>query len=361
MRIFQNAGVYRSYKPRLSAITKNHATFSSSIDAFINDRVGIAHILKPVLDRASDGFFTNGDDERTQHLWAAEQGLSKQTSLDEILLAQIEHHNTDVFYNSDPMRYGDQFLKRLPGCVRKTIAWRAAPSSGGEFLRHDVIVNNFPSILNDYQRQGVRAEYLAPAHDPEMDRYAAQTDRPVDILFVGSFSRYHRSRTEMLESIAALRESLTIALHLDVSRYTRLSETPLGWVGPLKKDRRSSAIRSVSRSPVFGRDLLKALSEAKIVVNGAIDMAGPDRGNMRVWEALGCGATLISDRGLYPDHIEDGVHFCGYDSPLDVPAIAQQLISAPNMAGKIANAGYQSIANNYSKELQWRRFLEIVA
>jgi glycosyltransferase involved in cell wall biosynthesis len=360
MRLFQNSAIYPSYRPRLAKLREGATSFDAATKLFLEDRFGASHFLKPVLNHDPDAFFANGDDEATQHMWAAEQGMPQAAGLEDILLAQIEHHRTEVFYNLDPMRYGNSFLARLPGCVRRTIAWRAAPSQGGQFLAHDVIVNNFPSILEGYRSQGARAEYLAPAHDWEMDAYAARTERPIDVLFIGTFSRHHRARAAMLENIAAMANRLSVVMHLDTSRYTKLAETPLGWFGPLRKDRRSRMIRMVSHPPVFGRELLNALSNAKIVVNGAIDMAGPDRGNMRVWEALGCGATLISDRGRYPDGIVDGIHFAGYDDAGQVPDLIDQLIANPARREAMASAGNAAISTNYDKSLQWRRFSELV-
>lgn len=356
MKIFQNSGVYRSYRPRLARLTRGCDTFDAAIKAFLDDRFGAAHFLKPILDRDPSAFFANGDDEYSQRLWASEQGMAVNTSLADILLAQIEAHRAEVFYNCDPMRYGDEFLARLPGSVRRTIAWRAAPSKSGNFLGHDVIVNNFPSILKGYSEQGVRAEYLAPAHDPEMDAYAARTDRPTDVLFIGTFSRHHRVRTAMLEAIAGLHEKMNVVMHLDTSRYTRLAETPLGWVGPLRKDRRSAAIRAVARPPVFGRDLLEAISKAKIVVNGAIDMAGNDRGNMRVWEALGCGAALVTDAGEYPEPLLAGVHFEGYTCAADSVAKTVAMVNNESYRKQTAWQGYKAVSKNYSKLKQWEEF-----
>lgn len=359
MRLFQNSGVYRSYRPRLARLTAACRTFDAARKAFLGDRFGAAHFLAPVLEGQSDAFFANGDDEHSQRLWASEQGLGGETALEDILLAQIEHHRAEVFYNLDPMRFGDSFLKRLPGSVKRSIAWRAAPSGGASFLGYDAIVNNFPSLLEGYRAQGARAEYLFPSHDPEMDAYAAEDTRPVDVLFVGTYSRHHRARAEMLEAIAGLRKQLVVVMHLDTSRYTRLAETPLGWIGPLRKDRRAADIRAVARPPVFGRDLLEALSRAKIVVNGAIDMAGKDRGNMRVWEALGCRAAMISDAGNYPSQIDAGRAFVRYDDPRHVPGLILDLIGDSVARKAIADSGHATIRTVYSKQAQWQRFVEI--
>lgn len=361
MRLFQNSSVYSSYRSRLRELTASAETFDEAIAAFLSDRFGAPHFLLPVLNRSPDAFFTNGDDEVVQRFWAREHGIAEDASREDILLAQIEDHRTEVFYNLDPMRYGDAFLARLPGTVKKTIAWRAAPSYGGAFFKHDIVVNNFPTLLDGFRAAGVRAEYFAPAHDPAMDAYAATKARPIDVLFVGTYSRHHRIRTAMLETIASLRGEMTIAMHLDVSRYTRLAETPLGWVGPLRKDRRNRDIRAVSKPPVFGRDLLAAIGSAKIVVNGAIDMAGPDRGNMRVWETMGCGAALVSDRGNYPPGMEEGRHFQIYDAAEDLTSLLTKMVAQTTSTQDLAARGNAMIRSLYSKDVQWQNFIALAS
>jgi Glycosyl transferases group 1 len=360
VRLFQNSGIYPSYRPRLANLTRHSATFEDARNAFLADRYGIAHVLQPVLEGDPSAFFANGDDLHSQRLWAKAQGMRDDSPLDAILLAQIEHHRAEVFYNSDPMRYGDEFLKRLPGAIRRTIAWRAAPSQGGNFLSHDVIVNNFAGLLDGYRATGVRAEFLAPAHDPEMNAYAARTERPIDVLFIGTYSRHHMARAQVLEQVAALRNEMRVVMHLDRSRMTRLAETPAGWIGPLAKHRRSKDIRAVAREPVFGRDLLDAIGNSKIVINGAIDMAGQDRGNMRIWEAMGCGAALVSDAGRYPEAITPSEHFASYGSVAEAIGHIRTLVAEDGRRRKLAASGFSMISDRFSKDRQWQRFLEIV-
>lgn len=361
MRLFQNSGVYRSYRPQLARLTRNCQTFDEAIAVFLNDRFGAAHFLKPVLDRESSAFFANGDDEFAQRLWARKHGLPANAELDDILLAQIEEHRTEIFYNLDPMRFGDDFIRRLPGTVRRTIAWRAAPSAGGRFFGYNLVVNNFPSILESFKREGARVAPFSPAHDSELDAYAANADRPIDVLFVGTYSRHHMARSHMLLAIAALRSEMNVVMHLDKSRFTTLAETPLGWVPPLKKYRRPRDIRAIAKGPVFGRDLLSTFGQAKIVVNGAIDMAGNERGNLRVWEALGCGAAMVSDEGRYPAPMAPGSDFAvyrGVDEAVDhIRALARD--DAARIA--MAKRGHEMIKTGYCKDRQWRDFQELAA
>jgi hypothetical protein len=102
MRLFQNSGLYPSYLVRLNQLAAEASSFEARRRIFLDDRFGALHFLKPVLDGAPEAFFTNGDDEILQRHWAREQGPPGKTTLEAILLAQIEHHRTEIFYNLDP-------------------------------------------------------------------------------------------------------------------------------------------------------------------------------------------------------------------------------------------------------------------
>lgn len=356
MRVFQNAGIYPAYARCFDIANRAVVSFSGRRQAYLTDRFGAPHLLKPVLDGNQTAFFTNGDDSVLQEMWAQENGLGPGCSLDEILLAQIEAHRTEVFYNLDPMRYASSFVRRLPGCVRKSVCWRAAPSPGADFSAYDLVVCNFPSIIESWRRQGWNAGYLTPAHDPEMDAYANSVERPLDVLFIGGYSRHHTRRAGVLEAVARLAPRYKVSYCLDQSRVTRLADSPLGLLPGLSRHRRPQDIRLVSAAPVFGRELYRLMSSAKIVLNGAIDMAGEDRGNMRCFEALGCGALMVSDHGLYPAGFVDGQTMLAYRHAEEAAALTTHVLENWGRGKEIAKNGYEMVRRRYSKVAQWEMF-----
>jgi hypothetical protein len=361
VRLFQNSRYYPSLRPRIRELTKSHSTFAGQIDAVLAFRESASHILLPVDQRLEWAFFANGTDADVQRVWAREKGLSRRTSLSDILLAQIEEHRTEVFYNLDVTSWDTDFVKRLPGCVKKRIAWHAAPFRGVSFSGYDLVVCNFSSILSQIGEQGVRTEYFVPAHDPQLTAFAASESRPVDVLFVGGYSRHHRRRAAVLEAVAELASEFNIVYHLDRSRLCRLAESPAGWLLPLAEHRRPRAIRAISRGPIFGRDYYQALSAAKIVLNGAIDTSGPDRGNMRCFEALGGGALLLTDEGNYPEGMADGQTMATYASAEHAVERIRAFLATPKRRLDIAHAGHEMVSNCYSKEVQWKKFQALVA
>src|SRR6266404_9773218 len=148
MRFFQNSSLYPSYLARLNQLAPEGLSFEERRRIFLDDRYGALHFLQPVMNDDPDTFFTNGDDDLLQRQWARENGMRDEAALEDILLAQIEHHQTEVFYNLDPVRYPSSFVRKLPGCVRKALCWRAAPSGQADFTAYDAVLGNFPSILD---------------------------------------------------------------------------------------------------------------------------------------------------------------------------------------------------------------------
>jgi hypothetical protein len=98
---------------------------------------------------------------------------------------------------------------------------------------------------------------------------------------------------------------------LDASRLTKYAR---------KRDRRLAAVTKAPASRCHCQNrkasgvrttALRLIGSSKIVRSGAIDMAGADRGNMRCFEAMGCGALLLSDEGNYPEGMNghpDNIH-----------------------------------------------------
>lgn len=356
MKIFQNNGLSRGFR---SNRPKSHgATFSQQISSFLHSRFAALHLLLPVLEGDPLAFYTNGDDDQLQSAWAREHGV-RTGDLSEILLAQIEEHNTEVFYNLDPMLYGSDFVRRLPGCVRQTICWRAAPSGNVDLTGYDLVICNFPSILRDWEHRGCRTAYFAPAYDPAMSEYAGRAERSLDLVFVGGFSRHHVARTSALKEAASLADVRT-SFHLEEGRLARIANA-LPFVPVLGKHAYPRRVRELTAGPVYGREMYAQFANSRIVLNGAVDMAGSDRGNMRCFEATGCGSVLLTDAGNYPDGFIDGKTMVTYSSPDQIPGLVRRLLSDPAWASSIAQAGNSMIQTEYSKQRQWIRFLELIA
>jgi len=153
--------------------------------------------------------------------------------------------------------------------------WRAAPSGSADLTKYDLIVCNFPSILDSWRQKGCRVAYFFPAHDPVMDAYAAARSDELDLIFIGGFSRHHVKRSQALRA-AASTPGVRARFHLEDSRLTRLANF-LPPVPGLHSYRHPDEIREIRAGPLYGLDAYAAIAKSRIVFNGAVDMAGGSR------------------------------------------------------------------------------------
>jgi len=360
MRIFQVSSTQPWYRARLERLTEGMTAYGDMIAAVHHDGWVGVHTLEPVLSREPGAFYTHANNERIQRAWAREKGLPANVSLDEILFAQIEEHRPDVFYALSTAQMERRFVDRLPAGVKARVGFNAAPKTDFD-MSGVLVLCNIPSRIEKFRAEGLRSDYFTPSHAPVAEEFAANTKRDIDVVFAGTYSRHHVARSSYLDAVARLQGRYNVVFALLQSRLNLLAETPLGWIGPLRKHARPQAIRQISRGPAFGRDYFELMSRSKIVFNGAPELSADDRGNMRCWEALGVRSLMVSDAGNYPDGMKDGATIRTYRSPKEAVEVIEDALANPARSQAIADAGYEMVRTRYSKQRQWDDFQKLVA
>lgn len=363
MKLFQSAGFGQHYLANFNSRNpvSEYKSFDERKHALLQDRYDGSHILKPVYDKDPDCFFAVCDDPIMQMLWARENGLGASSNLTDILLAQIESFQPDVLYQLDPILFPSSFVRRLPGCVKKTLAWRAAPIGAADLTAYDVVLSNFETLNARWREKGLNTAWFSPSWDPGMAPYAANVDRPVDVFFTGSYARTtgHGTRLLMLNAIAQLSDTHHIDLRVMARKWGRLADKPfIRWIPvPIRLPK---LLRTSNDSPVYGLEMYEMLSRTKILLNPATDIAGNIRGNMRCWEALGCGACMLGSAGQYPDGFEPGVNFEMFTDVNDLRLKVKLLLADEPRRAAIAKAGADMMQLVWSKERQWSDFVSLL-
>ena len=182
-------------------------------------------------------------------------------------------------------------------------------------------------------------------------------ERPVDVLFVGGYSRHHLRRAKIFERIAGLAASRQVVFCLDASRLTRLAESPSD---VFRAEASSSGrYRGIAKAPVFGRGLYELIGKSKIVLNGAIDMAGgiaATCGALRPWDAARCWfRTPAIIRKEWNRARRSGLHVRGacFGCDRKVWIIGRMRQNRQPRKARVSEI--------YSKSLQWLHFVDLVA
>ena len=131
--------------------------------------------------------------------------------------------------------------------------------------------------MRSFRALGVRAEVNHLAFEPAiLDALPAAPATDIDVSFVGTVSVDHQQRIALLEAVA---ERYDLKL----------------WGNRPQALPASSPLHRCFQGEVWGADMYQVLRRSRITLNSHIDMAGREAGNMRLFEATGVGAFLLTD------------------------------------------------------------------
>jgi len=212
---------------------------------------------------------------------ARKVGLSPKldSAAETILLAQIEAFKPDLILNQDAFHVDTALMRRIKGIGKPILVGQVgiAPSRGEDWTVYDLMLSQLAATVALFRRAGVRAEVNHLAFEPAvLDALPAKPAPDIDISFVGTVSPDHGQRIALLEAVAT-RHRLAL------------------FGNPPQALPASSPLHRCFRGEVWGADMYQALRRSKITLNSHIDMAGREAGNMRLFEATGVGAFLLTD------------------------------------------------------------------
>jgi hypothetical protein len=367
MKVYQCIRAYDLYIPAFESkygIKENNYSFNELRDLLINDGFASTYILKPAFDNnEKDFFFTLWNYKTLQYKWAEENGL-KVTNLDEIRMAQVEEFKPDVYYNFSPHRDNSATQEILKKKDLIKICWDAVITNRPSFHEYyDLRLSLFEPYIKFWEQHGFKSALLPPAFSP-LSENLSQDKKDIDILFYGQYSEHFFSdRNSLLIELVKWSQikGYKFELHLQFPNKKRpLINFPvirryLHWLPAAPSNISENAL-----PPIYGRHLYETIARSKIVVNAFTNYNGLFKDNMRNYEATSCGAFLISEDGIYPEHFSPNSGFYVYNSQSDLFNKIEKVLTLPDQGFSIAQKTRERLKPIYSKENQWLKFIEAI-
>jgi spore maturation protein CgeB len=257
-----------------------------------------------------------------------------------ILAAQIERLSPDVILNQEMSYVRTRCLSRI---VRRSTAIVGQIASalpiGESFKRYDLIVSSLPNMVQHFKAAGLRAALSPLAFDPRvLEQIRQPAQRDVDVSFVGSLSADHGARLRLLEALA--------------------KRVPLRvWGNGVEQLPKSSPIRARFEGEAWGAQMYGVLSRSRITINHHIDLADGYSNNMRLYEATGCGALMVVDRGRnLADIFAPDKEVITYSSTQECIEAVERMLSDKAGCAEIAAAGQR---RTLAEHTYGRRTLEL--
>ena len=369
MRIFQTIHKYNPHIPQFErkyGLTDDMG-FENLRRLCIEDGYCSTYILQPALEhRPQEVFYTIWNYERLQWKWADEHGL-KSRELSEIKLAQIEEYQPDVFYNHSAF-CDCEFIKRLGKRKdRKDIYWNGIiQSMPMTFPEYDGQVSLHRPHVEYWRRHGLKALELQPAIPASWASVTADC-KDIDVLFYGQYFRgMFDNRNSLVEDLLRYkrRSGRDIRCHLTYTEHRptifRIPKLPRTRIRVPFVTFPSKLVRETSLAPLYGDTLYRTIARSRIVVNAYTDDNRDFKSNMRLFEAIGLGAFLISEAGNYPDGFEPGADFYTYRDSSEMIEQVERVLADWPVHAAMAERTRKKIAMLYSKKRQWSDFQRFI-
>jgi len=201
-----------------------------------------------------------------------------------ILVGQIAALKPDVLFCFDLSMIGDEVIRaaRRAGSLIAGQTNSALPADR-TLQQFDFLISSFPFFIDHFEKLGIPSLMLDLGFDDRVTTRSAVASRDIRVSFVGGLTRLHQ-RTELLDAILEVESSAAFFGYIE-------DEIDL----PVR-------VRSRHFGERWGIQAYEVLSSSAVTINehGIVDpdlrFGGPRvAGNMRLFEATGCGALLITD------------------------------------------------------------------
>jgi hypothetical protein len=217
--------------------------------------------------------------------------------------------------------------------------------------RYDLITTSFPHFVERFRAQGIDTEYLPIAFDERvLDRLrtsgiepAPGAERPHLLSFIGGLSPAVYGRGTVLF------ERLANAIPFDVWGYDVDGLPP------------ESPLRRRYKGEAWGLDMYEVLAQSRITLNRHGEIAEGYANNMRLFEATGVGALLLTEAAPNLSQLfELGREIVAYDSADDLIEKVRHYLGHDAERQAIAAAGQRRTLADHTYQRRLARLVEIL-
>ena len=264
--------------------------------------------------------------KQLQNKWSEENNFNKNDI--DIAIEQIRRLKPTVTYIHDLTRINNFFIDEIRPFTQLIVGQIAYPIDNKvSFEKFDIIISSLPNYVHYFRNRGICAYYQPLAFEPTILKQLPELslkpyqERTIDCSFIGGLSNNHPERQTLLSHIQK-----TIPLRL--------------WGYGANTLHLNSDLIKIHNGELWGLDMFSKLFDSKITINQHINIAQNNANNMRLFEATGCGALLITD---YKDNLQKlfkiGDEIIAYRNYDECAALIQYYLTNTDEASKIAQNG----------------------
>lgn len=340
------ADFYRA-RPQLAS-----APYDVQIDTLLDDHFASSHVFtRPLRSHGFDTLLVLANNPYTQRAWLRENGIPVDESRVclQAMFAQMERYRPDVFYTTDVGTLDAKFFRAIEARPPVIAGWRGYPLAPQDDLScYDLILSSFDRMFDDAKAHGAhRVERFHPAFPDDCRASTEPRKIEWDVVFSGSVTREHLKRIQLVNMLAEVSRdpSAPFSLGIFVGR--------AGMLSPL--------VQHMNKGARWGLDMLRTIRNAGICVNIDVDSFGAQPPNVRLMEATGAGAFLLTSH--HPEltkFFTPGEEIETFRTPQELLSKISYYLSFPARADEIAQAGRARCLKEHAVSVRMPWFAQLM-
>ncbi len=316
--------------------------YAAQYDALMEDsHVWADHISRHLNDCGASAHEIIYSAEPLQRAWAREHGVNAEGKA--LLVEQLKTLKPDVVFLHTSYPLYEELVPmvrdQVPG-VKLIQGWVCVGFGAKHyplFRSMDFVTTCETGIHQHLLDAGARAFHIMHGFEHSLLTRLTKTGQPrQDVFFAGSLvmsDEYHLKRAKLLASL--------IDMNVNFDLHSKPVEV---------KSTVADSLRERMQPPVYGIAMFKALANARIAFNMHIDMTS-SAANIRMFEATGVGACLLTDRQPGLDLLfEEDREIVAYSSPEECAEKVRWLLDHPDERRAIAVAGQKRTLTDHRLE-----------
>lgn len=270
-------------------------------------------------------------------------------------IKQIESIAPDILFMSSNFEYYGEFLIKVKPFTKKVCAWISCPINESiELAQIDHIFTILESYKDNFIAQGVPSTLVHACFD-ETILNRLPSKKKYDFTFVGGIGGFrkksHIKRKQHLKYLCR-------RTPLKIWGYGFASANPIK--NFIKQLLTGFVFTKAFQNEAWGYDMLKILAESKITFNSHGEIAKGNSVNVRMFEATGSGALLLTE------YTEDIVNFFEPNKEVICYSNIEEAVEKVNyylaneeLRKKIALAGQKRTLENYTYRHLAKKYVTI--
>jgi hypothetical protein len=255
----------------------------------------------------------------------------------------MKHYRPDILLNQAMDGISSRFLREMKPHIRLLVGQIASPLPPNEdFSGYDLVLSSLPNFVAYFRSIGITAVLHRLAFEPTLLGDLKNGGQAIPVSFAGSLSKYHHSRLQLLEYLCA-RQDVKV------------------WGPGACGLPRNSSIHRSYMGQVWGCAMYEILRRSKITLNHHIGIASSYANNMRLFEATGAGALLLTDwKENLIDMFEPGKEVVAYRTPRECVELVGYYLEHEEARASIARNGQQRTLREHTYYQRMQELVDIV-